>query len=124
MSGGLSQPTWFFCRKANLSSFVAQFRATFFCFASTVRRTQSLLTAGGQIIAEENYNYRTSQALLRNQSSGKGKLQIPIIPKFEAKPGDFDNLLLIGSDKTHLEDNNHLNRMVHFFLYDYRFERV
>ena len=70
-------------------------------------------------MTEENYNYRTSQALLRNQFPGKGKLQIPIIPKFEERPGDFDELLLIGFDKTHLEDNNHLDRMVHFFLYDY-----
>lgn len=31
---------------------------------------------------------------------------------------------MIGFDKTHLEDQNHLDRMVHFFLYDYRFERV
>ena len=75
-------------------------------------------------MTEENYNYRTSQSLLRNQFPGKGKLQIPIIPKFQEKPGDFDNLLLIGFDKTHLEDQNHLERMVHFFLYDYRFDRV
>ena len=75
-------------------------------------------------MAEENYHYRTSQTLLRNQFPGKGKLQIPMIPKFQEKPGDFDDLLLIGFDKTHLEDQNHLNRMVHFFLYDYRFERV
>lgn len=75
-------------------------------------------------MTEENYNYRTSQALLRNQFPGKGKLKIPIIPKFQAKTGDFDDLLLIGFDKTHLEDNNHLGRIVHFFLYDYRFERV
>ncbi|MBP3313276.1 MAG: DUF4417 domain-containing protein [Oscillospiraceae bacterium] len=75
-------------------------------------------------MTEENYNYRTSQTLLRNQFPGKGKLQIPIIPKFESRAGDFDDLLLIGFDKTHLEDQNHLNRMVHFFLYDYRFERV
>lgn len=75
-------------------------------------------------MTEENYTYRTSQTLLRNQFPGKGKLRIPIIPKFEAKAGDFDDLLLIGFDKTHLEDNNHLDRMVHFFLYDYRFERV
>ena len=75
-------------------------------------------------MTEENYNYRTSQTLLRNQFPGKGKLQIPIIPKFQEKPADFDDLLLIGFDKTHLEDQNHLNRMVHFFLYDYRFERV
>ena len=75
-------------------------------------------------MTEENYNYRTSQSLLRNQFPGKGKLQIPIIPKFQSRPGDFDDLLLIGFDKTHLEDQNHLDRMVHFFLYDYRFERV
>ena len=75
-------------------------------------------------MTKENYNYRTSQTLLRNQFPGEGKLQIPIIPKFQEQPGDFDNLLLIGFDKTHLEDQNHLDRMVHFFLYDYRFERV
>ena len=75
-------------------------------------------------MTEENYNYRTSQALLRNQFPGKGKWEIPIIPRFEPYPGDFDDLLLIGFDKTHLEDQNHLDRMVHFFLYDYRFERV
>lgn len=75
-------------------------------------------------MTEENYNYRTSQTLLRNQFPGKGKLQIPIIPKFQERADDFDDLLLIGFDKTHLEDQNHLDRMVHFFLYDYRFERV
>ena len=75
-------------------------------------------------MTEENYNYRTSQTLLRNQFPGKGKFKIPIIPKFQESPGDFDDLLLIGFDKTHLEDQNHLDRMVHFFLYDYRFERV
>ena len=75
-------------------------------------------------MTEENYNYRTSQTLLRNQFPGPGKLQIPVIPKFQEQPGDFDDLLLIGFDKTHLEDQNHLDRMVHFFLYDYRFERV
>ena len=51
-------------------------------------------------MTEENYNYRTSQTMLRNQFTGTGKLQIPIIPKFQEKPGDFDDLLLIGFDKT------------------------
>lgn len=59
-------------------------------------------------MTEENYNYRTSQTLLRNQFPGKGKFKIPIIPKFQERPGDFDDLLLIGFDKTHLEDQNHL----------------
>lgn len=75
-------------------------------------------------MTEENYQYRTSQSLLRNQFPGKGKMQIPIIPRFQVKPDDFDDLLLIGFDKAHLEDQNHLDRMVHFFLYDYRSERV
>lgn len=75
-------------------------------------------------MTEENYNYRTSQALLRNQFSGNGKWQIPIIPRFQPRDGDFDDLLLIGFDKTNIADQNHLDRMVHFFLYDYRFERV
>lgn len=75
-------------------------------------------------MTEENYNYRTSQIQLRNQFPGKGWLKIPVIPKFEEKPDDFNNLLLIGFDKTHLEDMSHLERIVHFFLYDYRFDRV
>ena len=75
-------------------------------------------------MTEENCNYRTSQTLLRNQFPGKGKLKIPVIPKFQAKADVFDDRLLIGFDKTNLEDQNHLDRMVHFFLYYYRFERV
>ena len=75
-------------------------------------------------MTEENYKYRTSPFLLRNQFTGKGKLQIPIIPKFQVQEGDFDQLRLIGFDKTKLENTNHLDRMVHFFLYDYKFERV
>ena len=75
-------------------------------------------------MTEENYKYRTSQMFLRNQFAGSGKFKIPVIPKFKQTAGDFDNLLFIGFDKTKPEDNKHLNRMVHFFLYDYRFERV
>lgn len=75
-------------------------------------------------MTEENYIYRTSQTLLRNQFPGNEKLQIPIIPKFQVKEDDLNDLLLIGFDKTHSEDLKHLDRMVHFFLYDNRFERV
>lgn len=60
-------------------------------------------------MTEENYNYRTSQTLLRNQFPGKGKWKIPVIPKFQPKDGDFNDLLLIGFDKTNLEDQNHLD---------------
>ena len=75
-------------------------------------------------MTEENYNYRTSQTLLRNQFPGRGKLKIPLIPKFKPNPGDLEDLLLIDFDKTRLDDQDHFNRIVHFFLYDYRFEQV
>ena len=72
----------------------------------------------------ENYRYRTSPFLLRNQFKGEGALQIPLIPKFKARDDDFINLRLIGFDKTTRGSSNHLDRMVHFFLYDYKFDRV
>ena len=75
-------------------------------------------------MTEENYQYRTSQQLLRNQFPGKGKWKIPVIPKAEFSEEEFRDLLLIGFDKTKLEDDKHLDRIVHFFLYDYKFERV
>ena len=40
-------------------------------------------------MTEENYNYRTSQIMLRNQFPGDGRWNIPIIPKFQEKPGEF-----------------------------------
>lgn len=75
-------------------------------------------------MTEENYKYRTSPLFLRNQFKGKGKLQIPVIPKFQIQSDDFNDLLLIGFDKINADDTKHFNRMVHFFLYDYKFERV
>lgn len=72
----------------------------------------------------ENYDYRTSPFLLRNQFPGEGKLQIPVVPKFQIYNDDFDDLRFIGFDRTNLENSKHRDRMVHFFLYDYKFERV
>ena len=66
-------------------------------------------------MTEENYKYRTSPFLLRNQFVGHGKFKIPIVPKFQSREGDFDGLRLIGFDKTKIEDQSYLNRMVHFF---------
>ena len=63
-------------------------------------------------MTEENYNYRTSQALLRNQFPGNGQLKIPIIPKFQEKPGDFDDLLWMDFDKIHLQNQNCLDRTI------------
>lgn len=79
---------------------------------------------GDEKMTEENYNYRTSPFLLRNQFDGDGQFEIPIIPKVALTDEDFQDLLLVGFDRTNLENNNNLQRMVHFFLYDYKFERV
>ncbi|NMP37835.1 MAG: DUF4417 domain-containing protein [Clostridiales bacterium] len=77
-------------------------------------------------MTEENYNYRTSPFLLRNQFDGKSAdpFKIPDIPKATFTAEEFNNLLLLGFDRTSLENTNHLDRMVHFFLYDYKFEKV
>ena len=70
----------------------------------------------------ENYKYR--MGLLKNEfdAKAKGKFKIPEIPKAELSDEDFENLLLIGFDRTNKQKD--LDRMVHFFLYDYKFERV
>ncbi len=57
-------------------------------------------------MTEENYKYRMSPLFLRNQFKGKGKLQIPVIPKFQAQKDDFDDSRLIGFDKTKLEKSS------------------
>ena len=75
-------------------------------------------------MTEENYNYRTDPLFLQNQFEGTGKFKIPVIPKAEFNNEIFNNLLLIGFDRTKAESNNNLDRMVHFFLYDYKFESV
>ena len=55
-------------------------------------------------MTEENYHYRTSQSLLRNQFPGKGKLQIPIIPKFQEKP---TNVISLSQDlQSMMKENN------------------
>lgn len=75
-------------------------------------------------MTEENYKYRTSQLMLLSQFPGDGKWKIPIIPRARFRDEEFHELRLIGFDRTKLENVNHLDRMVHFFLYDYKFERV
>jgi hypothetical protein len=50
-------------------------------------------------MTEENYQYRTSQEMLRNQFEGEGAFQIPIIPKASFSDEDFRDLLLIGFDR-------------------------
>ena len=74
----------------------------------------------------ENFNYRTDPLFLRNQfdKGAVGALKMPIIPKATFAEEDFKDLLLLGFDRAKADDTAMLDRMVHFFLYDYKFERV
>jgi hypothetical protein len=81
------------------------------------------IKTGGHKMTLENYNYRTSPLFLRNNFAGTGEWQIPIIPKAEFDDSEFENLRLIGIDKTK-DDTTHYERMVHFFLYDYKFNKI
>ena len=75
-------------------------------------------------MTEENFNYRTSQLMLRNQFVGPGKYRMPCIPKPALSDDDLIGLLLIGFNRIHADQQQHTDRMVHFFLYDYHFDRV
>lgn len=74
-------------------------------------------------MTEENYKYRTSDLFLRNQFNGVGKFDIPEISKSNFSDDTLENLLLIGFDKINTDQSNY-ERMVHFFLYDYKFENI
>lgn len=74
-------------------------------------------------MTEENYKYRTSDLFLRNQFNGVGKFDIPEIPKSNFSDDTLENLLLIGFNKINTDQSNY-ERMVHFFLYDYKFENI
>ncbi len=75
-------------------------------------------------MTEENYNYRTNPMFLRNQFEGDDKWKIPHIEKTDLELSCFDDLRLIGFDKVKTNKDEHYNRIVHFFLYDYKFENI
>ena len=75
-------------------------------------------------MTEENYNYRTSPMFLRNQFKGEGKWKMPVIPKVDLGLTSYDDQRLIGYDKIKTGKDEHYERIVHFFLYDYKFEDI
>ncbi|MDR2525412.1 MAG: hypothetical protein LBC83_04360 [Oscillospiraceae bacterium] len=64
----------------------------------------------------ENYQYRTDPLFLRNQFLG-GNIpwQVPDIPKCTLTPDELDGLRLIGYDRAKNGNDEHFQRMVHFF---------
>ena len=75
-------------------------------------------------MTEENYNYRTDPIFLRNQFYEYGQYKMPMVPSFDFDSDDLDGLRLIGFDAIKSGKDKHFNRMVHFFLYDYKFECI
>lgn len=73
----------------------------------------------------ENFEYRTDSLFLRNQlADNPDKFVIPIIPKPHFAQEELRNLRLLGFNQVKQDKGAHRNRMVHFFLYDYNFEKI
>lgn len=73
----------------------------------------------------ENFKYRTDPLFLRNQFADSSDFfGIPTVPKPYFSAYEFDKLRMIGFDLIKNDNKEHRNRMVHFFLYDYNFEKV
>ena len=62
--------------------------------------------------------FRTNPMFLRNQFKGDGVFEIPKIKKEEI---ELENIELIGYDKLNEKETN---KIVHFFLDDYKFEAI
>lgn len=75
-------------------------------------------------MTEENYKYRTNPLFLRNEFDSKEEWAMPVIPKPQSDITINSDLRLIGFDRAKTGKDNHYNRAVHFFLYDYKFEDI
>lgn len=65
--------------------------------------------------------FRNQSLFLRNQFTGDGVAEIPILKKQDV---DLSQVKLIGYDKIKLGDTHNRDKMVHFFLDDYKFEAL
>ena len=72
----------------------------------------------------ENFNYRTDPLFLRNQFDSANSFGIPDIPKPEFTEDELKNLLLLGFNQLKKDNGKHTERIIHFFLYDYNFEKI
>lgn len=72
----------------------------------------------------ENYNYRTNPMFLRNQFSSDNAYGIPTLPKATLTNEERENLMLIAFNSIKSDNARNSDRFVHFFLYDYNFEKL
>ena len=72
----------------------------------------------------ENYNYRTDPMFLRNQFPSDNAYGIPTLPKVALTDKEQENLMLIAFNSIKSDNAQNPDRFVHFFLYDYNFEKL
>lgn len=73
----------------------------------------------------ENFEYRTNPLFLRNQfSDNSDKLGIPVIPKPHFAEEELQSIRMLGFNLVKQDNGLHRKRIVHFFLYDYNFEKI
>lgn len=72
----------------------------------------------------ENFNYRTNPLFLRNQFDSDNTFGIPKIPKVEFNDDELADLRMIAFNLVKSDKDNHYERIVHFFIYDYNFESM
>ena len=72
----------------------------------------------------ENLNYRTNPMFLRNQFPALNAYGTPEIPKAEFNDEELKELRLLAFNQTKSDNGKHNERIVHFFLYDYNFEKI
>lgn len=66
-----------------------------------------------------SYEYRNDSLFLRNQFESVGMFKLPLVRKQEIS---LEDVKLIGYDK--INQSNESEKIVHFFLDDYRFESI
>ena len=72
-----------------------------------------------EMIKITSYEYRNNPLFLRNQFKSVGMFKLPLVKKQEI---GLEDVQLIGYDK--VNQSNDYEKIVHFFLDDYRFESI
>lgn len=72
----------------------------------------------------ENFNYRTDPMFLRNQFCSDNKYGIPTIPLSNFDDDELVDLRLLAYNQVQGDKGKNSDRIVHFFLYDYNFEKL
>ncbi len=72
----------------------------------------------------ENYAYRTDPMFLRNQFPKDRKYGMPMLPAVRFESSTLSDLRFIAFNQVARDRGEHPDRVVHFFLYDYEFEKL